>query len=95
MALYANEEGVPVTTQSMIKTFLNCPREAYYKYVLELRPKVSGKALEIGKWMHTLLEAYYKGEDWEQEHALLTSRYNKLFDEEKEDLGNLPVDNRR
>lgn len=94
MPLYTNEEGTPVSTQSMMKTFLNCPREAYYKYVLQLRPKVSSKPLEIGKWMHTLLEAHYSGEDWEKEHAVLSSRFNRLFDEEKDDLGDLPVLNR-
>lgn len=92
MALYTNEDGVPVSTQSMMKTFLNCPREAYYKYYLRLQPKVSSVPLERGKWMHSLLEAHYKGEDWKAEHKKLESRFNRLFDEEKEALGDLPTE---
>lgn len=91
MALYTNEAGTPVTTQSMMKTFLNCPREAYYKYHLRLSPKVSSLPLEQGKWMHSLLESYYKGEDWKETHKILASRFNQLFDEEKEELGDLPA----
>lgn len=92
MALYTNEEGIPVSTQSMMKTFLNCPREAYYKYYLRLAPKVSSVPLERGKWMHSLLEAHYKGEDWKEVQKALTSRFNKLFDEEKEALGDMPTE---
>lgn len=93
MALYTDENGTPVSTQSMAKTFLHCPREAYYKYVLGLRSKVSSRPLEVGKWMHSLLEAHYQGEDWEPVHARLSNRFQNLFDEEREALGNLPVQN--
>lgn len=92
MALYTNEHGTPVTTQSMLKTFLSCPREAYYKYHLRLKSKVSSLPLERGKWFHSLLEDYYLGKDWELTHKKLTSRFNKLFDEEKEKLGDLPTE---
>lgn len=98
-------EGRPVTTQSMMKTFLQCPREAYYKYVLRLQPKRLSEPLTRGKWIHSLLETYYKSlmEDpdkaeanrlmWKQ-HELMVSRFRKLnlFDEELEKLGNMPED---
>lgn len=94
MALYGTDEGQPIVTQSMLKTFRSCPREAMYKYAERLQPKVHSQALTRGKWVHALLEAYYKdsgGEDaWELEHKRWCGSYAKLFDEEKEKLGDLP-----
>lgn len=111
--IYLTEEdspwgpGVPVSTQSMVKAFLQCPREVYYKYVLRLQPKRVSTPLTRGKWIHALLETYYKSlfeldgeptpknkrqaeEAMWQEHRLWSSRFNKLFDEEKDRLGDLP-----
>lgn len=82
--------GIPVTTQSMIKTFRSCPREAYYKYFLRLQPKSVSIPLTRGKWVHALLQAHYEGKDWREEHRRWVSKFNKLFDEEKERLGDLP-----
>lgn len=81
-----------VSTHSMLKTFKACPMQAYYKYVLRLKPKVLGRPLRFGTWMHSLLEAHYKGEDWREKHKELTREFSKLFDEEKDAIGNLPVD---
>jgi hypothetical protein len=91
MVLY-NDEGVPITTHSMIKTMRRCPKQTQYKYADRLKPRMVGRPLQFGKWMHWLLEAYYKGEDWKAVHKELTEKYGELFDEEKEALGNLPVD---
>ena len=90
MALYETEDGRPITTQSMIKTFRMCPREAMYKYHDRLKPKIVSKPLTRGKWVHSLLEEHYKGGDWRIPHAQLTAQFSKLFDEEKEHLGDLP-----
>lgn len=90
MPLYVNEEGTPVTTQSMMKTFLGCPREAYYKYQLRLEPKVASQPLTRGKWFHALLEAYYLGQDWEAEHQRRVNKFAGLSDSDKENLGDLP-----
>src|SRR5690242_9726413 len=102
MALYETTEedtewgpGIPVTTQSMMKTFRRCPREVLYKYVERLQPKVVSKPLTRGKWVHALLEAHYKGMDWKEEHRRWCSRFNKLFDEEKDHLGDLPNEIKR
>lgn len=92
MSLYETDEGQPITTQSMIKTFRSCPREAYYKYALRLQPKVHSLPLTRGKWVHALLQAHYEGKDWHEEHARWVSRWRKLFDEEKERLGLDPED---
>lgn len=81
-----------VVTHSLLKQFRRCPQAAMYHYVDRLTPKQLGKPLQRGTWVHELLEAYYKGEDWKRVHKENTSRYSKLFDEEKEALGNLPLE---
>lgn len=90
MPLYETPEGRPITTQSMIKTFRMCPREAMYKYHDRLQPKQVSKPLTRGKWAHSLLEEHYKGGDWKIPHAKLRLKFAQLFDEEKEHLGDLP-----
>lgn len=90
--LYLTDDGVPVNTHSMLKTFRRCPKQAQYKYVDRLKPKVLGKPLRRGTWFHALLEAYYKGEDWRAKHEELTREFAGYFDEEKEDLGDLPTE---
>jgi hypothetical protein len=90
VALYTTDEGQPVTTQSMIKTFRQCHREAMYKYYFRLKPRVASAPLTRGKWMHSLLEAKYEGRDWKPVHEKYVSQFSKLFDEEKEKLGDLP-----
>lgn len=91
MALYVADDGVtPVTTQSMIKAFRSCHREALYKYHERLSPKVASTPLTRGKWVHSLLEDHYNGEDWKPTHEKMKLQFSKLFDEEKEKLGDLP-----
>lgn len=93
MTLYTDEEtGKPITTQSMMKTFKGCPREAMYKYHMRLKPKRVSKPLRRGTWFHALLEAYYKGEPWEPVHEVFVKEFNKLFDEERYELGDLPTE---
>lgn len=40
--------------------------------------------------MHELLQAFYEGEDWKSKHLELTARFNSLWEEEREELGDLP-----
>lgn len=93
-AIYRDEEtGKPITTQSMIKTFRASPREAYYKYVLRLKPKSVSKPLRRGTWLHALIEAYYTpGMDYEKVHEAYVSEFRKLFDEERMELGDMPTE---
>lgn len=96
MPLYVTDEnhelgpGIPVTTQSMIKTFRMCPREAMYKYAERLSPKIHSVPLTRGKWIHSILEAHYCGEDWRPVHQNFVHDFSNLMDEEKEYLGDLP-----
>lgn len=88
--LYLSETGVAINTHSMLKTFRRCPKQAQYKYVDRLKPKVIGRPLRRGTWVHELLEAYYKGEDWMAKHDELTAQFANLFEEEREAMGDLP-----
>lgn len=90
--LYVDDAGRAISTHSMLKTFKACPQQAYYKYVLRLKPKVLGRPLRFGTWMHSLYETHYKGENWKEKHQELTNQFAKLFDEEKEAVGDLPRD---
>lgn len=84
------DNGKVITTHSMIKTFRRCPKQTQYKYVERLKPKVGALPLERGSWIHALLETMYLGQPWEDKHDKLTIKFNDLFDEEKESLGDLP-----
>jgi PD-(D/E)XK nuclease superfamily len=88
-ALY-EDEGRAIATHSMLKTFRRCPKQTEYKYQLRLKPKVLGKPLRQGTWMHRLQEVHYKGGDWKEEHKLLSAKFNELFDEERDEIGDLP-----
>jgi hypothetical protein len=87
------DNGVEVTTHSMLKCFGRCPKQAQYKYVERLKRRYANekeKALRRGTWMHLLLQAHYDGKDWKEVHAKLTAQFGQLFDEEREALGDLP-----
>lgn len=60
-----------------------------------LRTKKKGVQLERGSWLHELLMVHYDGEDWRERHSILTKRFNNFFEEEREQLGDLPRDCRR
>jgi hypothetical protein len=79
----------------MLKTFRRCPKQTEYKYFIRLKPKILGKPLRQGTWMHRLQEVHYKGGDWKEEHKKLTGKWLELFDEEREAIGNLPVECKR
>jgi len=92
-AIYRDPDtGQSVATHSMLKTFRRCPKQFEYKYIMRLQPKMTAKPLRRGTWIHKLLEVHYKGGDWRAEHQRLSAEFNRLFDEEKDELGNLPVE---
>lgn len=93
-ALYL-DNGKRITTHSMLKSYLGCPKATQYKYAERLKPRIftrRDKPLKRGTWLHELLEVHYQGGDWKVRHAQLTTKFNQLFDEEKDALGNLPVE---
>lgn len=89
--LYVDPEiDTEIITHSAIKTFRRCPRQYWYKYILRLKQRTIGTPLKRGTWMHELLEAHHKGEDWKLRHIELCKQYDELLDEEKDYYGNLP-----
>lgn len=95
-ALYL-DGGKRITTHSMITTMRRCPKQTQYKYAERLKPRFAtmrDKPLRRGTWFHALVEVYYAGGDWKAKHAELTAKFNQLMDEEKDALGNLPVEMR-
>lgn len=85
-----NGEGARISTHSMLKTFRRCPKQAEFKYFHRLKPKRLGSPLKRGTWVHALLEAHHKGEDWKAVHAKYTHQFNNLFDEERDFYGDMP-----
>lgn len=85
-------EGGRISTHSMLKTFRRCPKQAEFKYVHRLKPKRLGSPLKRGTWVHALLEAHHKGEDWLKLHKKYSAEFAKLFDEEKDYYGDMPTE---
>lgn len=79
-------------SNSKVRTWRRCPKKFYYKYEMGLRTKTKSIQLERGSWIHELLQYHYDGEDWLARHKELTVEFYKLFEEEREDLGDLPAE---
>ena len=80
------DDGRLVITQSMVSSFVECPRETYYGIVLGLRPRIESKPLTRGTWVHALLEERGKGGDWKALHKELLTKARKDQFEEEVDL---------
>ena len=78
-------------SQSKLKTFRRCPKQYEYKYIEGLEPTRKSVPLALGNWIHSKLEAHYKGEDWLETYGELTHKFNGFLAEEKEHYGDLPA----
>ena len=72
--------------QSRVKTFNRCPKQYEYKYIQLLNPKKKVRPLYGGSWTHRALETYYSEGDWKIGHQEYVREWDKLFDEEKQQL---------
>lgn len=79
-------------SNSKLKTFNRCRRQYSYKFDRNLVPKSGPLPMKRGSWIHELLEAHYKGESWRAKLKELTKEFYKLFEEEREQYGDLPHD---
>lgn len=79
-------------SNSKLNTFRRCPNKYRYRYVLKLTPRKRTLQLERGSWIHDLLMHHADGEDWQERHRVLTKQFANLFEEEREDLGDLPTE---
>lgn len=86
------DNGHVIATHSMLKTFRRCPKQAEYKYVYRLKPRLLGKPLRRGTWLHSLLEVFHMGDDWMAVHTKLSRQFNEMFDEEKDFYGDMPTE---
>lgn len=77
-------------SNSKVKTYRRCPKQYEYRYVHRLKPKRHAVALKRGDWLHQLLMTHYDGEDWLTRHSTLERDFYKLFEEEREEYGDLP-----
>jgi len=77
-------------SQSKVKTWLRCPKKFEYRYVENLQPKTKPLPMERGIWIHSCLEAYYKGKDWTKVLEKMAKQFRLLFDEERQLYGDLP-----
>lgn len=84
-----------VHSNSSLKSFRRCPLQWRFKYVEGLKAKERGLPLKRGSWMHELLEVHYQGGDWRERQALLTGQFMELFEEEREQYGDLPAETER
>lgn len=79
-------------SNSKVKTYRRCPKKYEFKYVMGLKPRAKTVQLERGSWIHDLLMHHYDGEDWKARHKELTKEFYSLFEEEREELGDLPTE---
>jgi hypothetical protein len=80
--------GKPLITinNSQLKAWRRCQRMWMYKYDEGIVPKKRARPLFLGSWVHACLESHYRDGDWKLGHQLYLTEWNKLFDEEKEEL---------
>src|SRR6478752_5011678 len=96
MPVYVDPKtGLSIATNSMIKTMRRCPKQFEYKYIDRLKAKRLGKPLRQGTWGHKLLETHYSGGSVKKAHKKLLDRWGKLFDEERDALGDMPGETMR
>lgn len=79
-----------VWSNAKIKQYRRCPRAFYYKYILGIKKRTPALPLKRGSWIHELLMVHYDGHDWKEKHHELTAKFNELFEEEREEYGDLP-----
>jgi len=85
----------PVVLQvshSRIKSWRRCEMQHHYRYVQKLRKVKPPTAMFIGSGVHSILEAQAKRGKWEPELAQFRSDFDKMFREEREELGDLPAE---
>lgn len=91
--------------QTRIKQFRRCQKMYAFRYDYaekfggepgqELVPSVTKQALYRGTWLHALIEAHNRqwaglDDDWEDVHEDFTLEFGAIFEEEREELGDLP-----
>lgn len=79
--------NVTGVSYSSDKKLVRCEQQYSYRYDEKLKRRIKGEGLFRGDWLHQLLEAYRKRQDWEKQYLVLMKVWDKLFDEEREMYG--------
>lgn len=58
---------------NMLKTFLDCPKKYYLKYVRQIQAPVKSEPFEKGKKIHALANYYLRGDDISKFEKVLSS----------------------
>lgn len=75
---------------SRIRKWRECHRQHWYRYVRKLRRRKKGVPLVLGSAVHECIEALHNEGTYTGALERFRKMYNKLFNEEKADLGDLP-----
>ena len=75
---------------SKIARWRRCLRKAYYADFLKLERQKLKLAPERGSIIHKCLQTHYNGGDWTKPVEELTVEWERLFDEERAEWGDLP-----
>lgn len=77
-------------SNSRIKLWRRCHRAHWYKYEEKLVKKLPPVPLIRGRIIHEMIEAWISGKSWKTVLDGYLKEYNKMFQEEKEQYGDLP-----
>lgn len=83
-------EEVLKVSYSRIKCWRSCHKKHDYRYNQKLRKRKKPLALFIGTAIHSCIEEYREGRNWKAYFQEFEKEFNKLFREERADLGDLP-----
>lgn len=75
---------------SRLKSWRRCEMQHHYRYYQRLRKKAKGLPLFVGTGIHDMLEAQVTKGSWTTEMGNFRKEFNKIFQEEREELGDLP-----
>lgn len=79
-------------SNSKANTWRRCAKQFEFKYIDKLEKKSKAIQLKRGSWLHELMEWHYTGRDWREIHQEYTNGFILLFEEEREEYGDLPGD---
>lgn len=79
-----------VGSASKVAKLRRCKKAYYYTYVKKLQRKIRSIAPSKGSIIHESLSNYYNGKDWTLPIQNLKIDWDNLFDEEREEWGELP-----
>lgn len=88
-----DEEGLLEISNSRMKRWNHCQRSHDYRYVDKIKPRKKVRALSLGGLVHNCLEARDTGEEFINViRKYKKEEFDKLFEEERAELGNIPQD---